>query len=203
MKQRDYILLDRSGSMGFQGKWQEAVGAIDGYVKKLREEGVDTLVDFIVFDTNDRFQVVRAGVSPVYWSDNFATDIGPRGGTPLNDAIVELCNRAFKDNPEKAAIIVVTDGEENSSLATYEQAKSLLDEAQKRGWGVLFLGAQFDNSLQARSLGIGGSNTAYVAAGKMSAALNFAASTRSAYSKGLVSTMEYTSSQKEELAKED
>jgi hypothetical protein len=57
-------------------------------------------------------------------------------------------------DPPRASIVIVTDGDENSSRYTdLTQAKALLDWMRAKGWQITFIGAGFNNSRQARALG--------------------------------------------------
>jgi hypothetical protein len=61
---------------------------------------------------------------------------------------------------ERAVLIVETDGEENMSKElTREGAKVALDGIRKKGWQVVFLGADFDAFNQSGQVGVGISNT--------------------------------------------
>lgn len=206
--QHDFILLDRSGSMG-GGPWTEALNSINLYVKKLADDKVDTGVTLATFDSpTDKidFSVIRDRITPSTWKPVSNDDAEPRGGTPLNDAIgklVTLANAGFNGTQyDKVAIIIVTDGQENSSREfTHEKAKVLLDECRKKGWQVIFLGADFDNMVQAASYGNAAASTAQVARGNMAAAMGATASMRSMYGSGLAATMEYDDKIKDDLAK--
>ena len=128
MPQHDFILLDRSGSM--QALWTEALGAINGYVKKLADDKVDTGVTLAVFDSDDglRFDVIRDAVAPSAWHPVTDADAVPRGMTPLNDATAKIVALANAGGYDKVAIIIMTDGMENASRElTVPQAKKLLD----------------------------------------------------------------------------
>jgi uncharacterized protein YegL len=161
--QHDFLLLDRSGSM--EGPmWTEALGSINAYVKKLADNNVDTGVTVAAFDSMYPFQIVRDRITPKTWKDITNSDVTPRGGTPLNDATGKLLDLAEKGTPwggqyEKVAIIIMTDGYENSSqeysVATggTTKIKARLDAARAKNWQVIFLGANFDNAQQATSYG--------------------------------------------------
>lgn len=160
MLQHDFILLDRSGSMS--NKWEPTIGSINEYVKKLAEDNVDTGVTLATFDSafDDKVQydVIRDRITPKTWKDVSNKEVGPRGGTPLNDAIgkiVAQANAGFNGvQYEKVAIIIVTDGGENASEElTTTQAKQLLEDCRKKGWQVIFLGADYDNMAQAANYG--------------------------------------------------
>jgi hypothetical protein len=151
--QHDFILLDRSSSMGTL--WVEALGSVNAYVKKLAEDNVDTGVTLAVFDNNLGkldFQVVRDRIIPSTWRPMSNDDAVPRGSTPLNDAVGRIVALANAGNYDRVAIIIMTDGQENASKElSVADAKQLLDDCRAKGWQVIFLGANFDNAAQAAS----------------------------------------------------
>ena len=157
--QHDFILLDRSGSM--QSLWAEALNSVNAYVKKLAEDKVDTGVTLATFDKDGdefKFEVIRDRIIPSTWTAVSDGDAAPRGMTPLNDAIgriVALAKAGFNGAPyDKLALIVMTDGLENASREfSHAAAKALLDECRAKNWQIIFLGADFDNALQAASYG--------------------------------------------------
>jgi hypothetical protein len=147
-----YLLLDRSGSMAEKGLWVESINSINEYVKGLPFE---TDVFIAAFDalSYDVLRNVKRGdftaISPA--------ELAPRGGTPLYDSTVRLLNRAFEDNDPRTAIVVITDGFENSSrTANLATVRSLIEQVKRKDWQLLFLGANFDKvEGVATSMGIG------------------------------------------------
>ena len=135
-----YMLLDRSGSMA--SLWTEALGSINGYVAELKG---DASVFLVAFDTVNPYEVLRES-SIEGWRRISSEEIMPRGGTPLNDAAGKLLDKVFRDDPRKAVIVIMTDGEENSSQEYSTAAiKAKINMAKERGYEVVFLGANFDN----------------------------------------------------------
>jgi uncharacterized protein with von Willebrand factor type A (vWA) domain len=132
-----YILLDRSGSM--QNLWAEAIGSINAYVEKLPKE---TDVYMAVFD--NEYDVVRQSKAGS-WKPVTNTEVSPRGMTALYDASARIMQRAIDDNSEKTILVVMTDGEENSSQ-NFKQAdvKNLTAKIDAKKWELIFLGANFD-----------------------------------------------------------
>jgi hypothetical protein len=62
-KQRDYLLLDCSGSMTDESaRWEEALAGVNAYIRKLATAEIDTKVTVAVFD--DEYQVVRRDIAP-------------------------------------------------------------------------------------------------------------------------------------------
>ena len=154
--QLDYILLDASGSM--TGKRDDSLNAIDNYVGQLRGEGVNSNVTLAAFTTDVgsgfSYDVLRNS-TPETWADvRFDQELNIRGGsTPLYDAINCMAVELRQIMPTKCSVIIITDGDENASKTTVEQAKALLDWMRDLGWQVTFLGADFENSRQAKMLG--------------------------------------------------
>ena len=206
--QHDFILLDRSGSM--ITRWDEALRGVNAYVEQLAKDKVDTGVTVAVFDTTPTgkldFVVVRDRITPSTFKPVTKDDAEPRNGTPLSDAVGAIVGLARKGVPitgeqyEKVAIIIVTDGEENSSREySVAQAKALLDDCRKDGWQVLFIGQDFQNSKQAMSFGNAANTTISSSSANMGATLRATASKRGIY--GLTGqSMVYSDDEKKKAA---
>ena len=169
-KQRDYLLLDCSGSMTDEiARWEEALAGVNAYIRKLATAEIDTKVTVAVFD--DEYQVVRRDIAPSSCAP-ITNDVAGLhgGGTALNDAIGKLVAQAKADNPAKAAIVIMTDGEENASRELKTgQAHALLTQCRLRGWQVIFLGIDHDNARLAQQYGA--SSHEVIATGKESIAV--------------------------------
>lgn len=186
-----YILLDRTGSMN--GIWDEALTSVNAYAAAIGkvEEGeaddLETNVTLAAFDFQDGFQfdVLRKGVEPGAWSDVTNDEVSPRGMTPLFDAINRTITMAEADNPEKAVIVIMTDGHENSSReVTKDGVKAAMDRAEARGWEVVFLGAEFATFDDADAVGVSGNKQMAVSAGSLSATQERLAKKARDYGKG-------------------
>ncbi|MBY0420949.1 MAG: VWA domain-containing protein, partial [Parvularculaceae bacterium] len=167
------ILLDRTGSM--QGLWDEALSSINAYAENLGQpdasgKSVDARVTLAAFDAQEglKFDILRRDVAPAAWKKITNDDATPRGMTPLFDAIGRIVSVAEQDSPEKAVIVIMTDGEENASTEMKKSdAKAALDRAQKRGWQVVFLGADFAKFADADAVGVSRAKQMAVSPGKM------------------------------------
>lgn len=147
-----YVLLDRSMSMS--QRWKEAIGGINAYAKGLAQTEADVTV--IAFDDFHglQFDAIRKDAKATTWLDLLGTEAFPRGNTPLYDSIGRLVTMVESAAPEKAVLIIVTDGEENSSrVMSKEAAKQALDRVRARNWQVVFLGVDFENFAQGAGLG--------------------------------------------------
>lgn len=199
--QHDFILLDRSGSMS--SLWDEALGSINSYVKKLADDKIDTGVTLATFDgVNGRlaFEIIRDRIIPSTWRAVSSEDATPRGMTPLSDATGQIVNLAKAGNYDKVAIIIMTDGHENASKElSVAQAKAALDECRAKNWQIIFLGANFDNAQQAAGYGNSAFATSSVAKGNLGAATQSMASARSRYA-ATGASMGFTEEEKRKLA---
>ena len=153
-----YILLDRSGSM--QSLWVEALSSVNAYAKELanKKDGptVDSHITLAVFDEQAglQFDVLRRKQPALHWETVTDADASPRGMTPLLDSLIRIIALADADKPDKAVIVVMTDGQENASKeVTRDGVKAALERVKAKGWEVVFLGANFDNVADASSVG--------------------------------------------------
>ena len=195
-----YILLDRTGSMS--DIWDEALGSVNAYAASVGEadegevdgEDIETDVTLAVFDYQDgmQFDVLRKGVKAEDWNDVTNDEANPRGMTPLFDAIGRMVSLAEADKPEKAVIVIMTDGRENSSRElTKDGAKAALARAEAKGWEVVFLGAEFASFDDAESVGMDARKTMAVGQGSMQDSMSTFAKKSRAYGKGEEAEIEF------------
>ena len=186
-----YILLDRTGSMS--DIWQEALSSVNTYASTVStpEEGeaddLETKVTLAAFDFQEGFQydLLRRDVEKGGWQEITNDEVSPRGMTPLFDAINRTVSMAEADGPEKAVIVIMTDGLENSSReVTRDGAKAALDRAEARGWEVVFLGAEFANFADAEGVGVASSKSMAVSAGQLNVTQERLARKAREYGKG-------------------
>lgn len=175
-----YILLDRSGSM--QPLWVEALSSVNAYAKELANKTDGDVPEYIgdshitlaVFDGQEglQFDLLRRKQPALHWEKVTDREAAPRGMTPLLDALGRLIALAETDNPDKAVIVVMTDGQENASReVTRDGVKAALDRVKAKGWDVVFLGANFDNISDADSVGVFAGQQMAMAPGTMNASM--------------------------------
>jgi Mg-chelatase subunit ChlD len=144
-----YVALDRSGSMSGE-RWTHAIDSINEYINGLKKEKIEGTVNVTAFDTNGnsvRLVDLTEDQSIAYYEPLAHDVVSPSGMTPLFDAAANVMDRALENNADRTIVVIMTDGEENSSKE-YNQIKIKdkvkLLEAKK--WEVVFLGANFDVS---------------------------------------------------------
>lgn len=205
-----YILLDRTGSMS--SIWDEALNSVNTYAtslgtKEKDETGdVDADVTLAVFDAQDglQFDVLRKSASAKDWLSVTNDEASPRGMTPLFDAIGRIVNIAEADQPEKAVLVIMTDGQENSSREiTKHGAKAALDRARDKGWEVVFLGAEFANFGDAQAVGQSHSKSMAVSKDKLGQTMNRLAKKSRSYAKGEEAEIEFDAEDRAIAEEED
>ena len=150
--QLDYILLDGSASM--VDKWFDTQSAIDNYMKVLLSQNIASHGILARFSSYGDYQIYRDSAIGDWPTFRESPIPNAMGGTALYDAIAQMGWELRDLDPSSATIVIVTDGQEMGSLDTDEhQARAILDWCRAKGWNVVFLGADFNNSRQAQALG--------------------------------------------------
>lgn len=174
------VILDRSASM--RSIAAATVEGFNGFVTEQESvpgDGVWTLVQFddpgsargadeafpqVVFEARDQKQSPRLNPE----------EYRPRGGTALIDACcltidrigVRLAALSEADRPDGVLVVIITDGEENSSsrFTKAQLNERIAHQQAKYGWKFLFLGANIDAISVGDSYGVAkGGSTGFVA----------------------------------------
>ncbi len=146
------LLIDRSGSMS--GNWVEVIGGVNAYVEGLPGD-TDIQIDAFDAGSPDWYLTLRKGLQKNY--EKLSVDTcSPRGMTALNDALGRMLNEVLASKAKKAAIVITTDGQENSSREfTSAQVKELIKKCEDKGYDIVWLGAEFKGvESQAASYGL-------------------------------------------------
>lgn len=178
----DYILIDGSSSM--KTKWWEFMAAVDTFVGAVKANNINSRVICSVFTTVNACETQR---------DTPAADWQPLDKEPLTshwtmtnlyDGINGMARHMRDLDPSKGSILIVTDGEENASEYTdATQARAILDWLKAKGFQVTFVGCDFNNSEQARLLGMDPESAVGVATARLTDAASALAAKRNMYSK--------------------
>lgn len=156
------ILVDRSGSM--ESMKQDMTGGIAAFIEAQKSVPGDCDVTLAQFDTH--YEIVYAP-TPIATAPSY--QLVPRGGTALLDGIgrfvteigASLARRREDRRPGKVLIVIVTDGDENSSQRWTRQSVHDLVVHQQEAyrWEFVFLGANIDSFTVAESFGIARNST--------------------------------------------
>jgi hypothetical protein len=154
------IILDKSGSMYSAAK--DTIGGFNQYINKLKEEkDVDYSVSLTMFDTVFDIKYVNKPINDVPLLD--ATTYVPNGNTALLDAVGKTVQEIpDEDSNLKILVVIMTDGEENSSREfTWDTIQKLIKEKDvKDNWTFIYLGAMADAWDKGGQFGFSASNVA-------------------------------------------
>ncbi len=152
------VIVDRSGSM--QNIAKDMEGGLNTFLKEQKELEGECLVTLAQFDSI--YELVYAN-KPIKNVGKYKLE--PRGGTALLDAIGQTINRVGAtlsslpewERPSQVRVIIITDGEENSSHEfKLDQIKSMIKhQTDKYNWEFTYLGANQDAINVAGGLGLG------------------------------------------------
>lgn len=160
------VVADRSGSMATIEK--DMNGGLKTFLEDQRKEPGTLTVDITTFDTTVETPNKWAAVDDIKFPV-----IVPRGGTALYDALGQtvvslgesLAALPEERRPGKVIVLVVTDGQENSSREYRGKpgadAVKALVETQREDfqWEFIFLGANIDSFDVAGGLGFAQGST--------------------------------------------
>lgn len=200
-----YMLLDASGSM--QTNWQETLGAINEFVQSRK----DTSIEGITVAAHDaletmRYRVLRDKVPFKYWVNLTNDQVSPGGSTPLLDAMGRMLSQVESDKPERAIVVVITDGHENASKEyNLETLRMKMNALKEKNVEFTFIGANFDAFDQASSFGVQSGATIQMNAGHYAKAFSTLRDKAETYAMAadtatMRSAMSYTVADREEAA---
>ncbi len=153
------VILDKSGSMG--SVRQETIEGFNEYLAGLTNDMPDAMLGLTLFnhavDTREPQKV--SNIEPLT-----VETYQPNGSTSLYDAVCStiknLRNKVAKD--QKSLVVIITDGEENTSVKFTEKylAALIAEQEAKGNWTFVFLGANQDAFAKAGAWGVQAGNTA-------------------------------------------
>lgn len=162
------FVLDESSSMS--SCWDQTISGYNEYLKAQKEDaektGIKTLVSLYKFNGYDvRAIFDRQDVAEVQPLDK--NSYRPSGGTNLLDAmggvmmkINSILAEKKKADRESVIITILTDGEENqSSTFRNDDIKAMVEKAEGKNWGFMFLGANIDAFHTGAAMGFNYNNT--------------------------------------------
>lgn len=147
------ILLDASGSMA--GKVKDTIGGVNSYISKLREDKKSKyVVNMYLFDTT-RFNALAENEELKNVKEVTTKTYETFGATPLYDSVGKMIKMANDYEANKHIVVIMTDGEENSSREmSLRNIKDLIQRKKADDWEFLFLGADFNNYSQGYQWGL-------------------------------------------------
>jgi hypothetical protein len=156
------IVLDRSGSM--QSIKADTIGGFNAFLEQQKVTPGEATITLAQFD--DVYEVVYRAIPLPQAPELNGETFVPRSATALLDAIGRTINetgtRLSKlreaDRPSQVIFVILTDGEENSSVEFTAQHINQMIRHQRDvyKWEFIFLGANQDAITTASELGMSG-----------------------------------------------
>lgn len=156
------VVLDRSSSMGAVA--EETVEGFNTFVKDQRESADGRcLLTLTQFNTD--YEIVYSGkpiaeVPPLDFQPSGYTALHDAVGRTINEVGQRLANTPEDKRPGMVVMVIITDGEENSSKeVTLDQVKQMIEHQTDRyKWEFVFLGQNIDAFHAGHGLGLSNSN---------------------------------------------
>jgi uncharacterized protein YegL len=164
MKTDITIILDKSGSM--EARRTDAIGGFNALVDDQKVQPGGAALSLVLFDTTYEvtFTEKRPSDVPALTMETYT----PSGGTALLDAMGKtidatgkrLAAMAKESRPGKVIVVVITDGEENSSREyTYPRVNEMIcHQRDVYKWEFIFVGTNQDAIASASRIGIQAQN---------------------------------------------
>ncbi|CAN5679376.1 hypothetical protein BH24ACT15_BH24ACT15_32190 [soil metagenome] len=155
-----YLVLDESQSM--EGERRRVISAYNEFLHSQRRQRVDELfVTLLKFNTGVRavYRALPVESAPTLQPKQYE----PSGLTALYDGIRVAIAQADEEAgaTDRVLVVVLTDGEDNSSRIDKRDLRRVMDDRRSRGnWTFVLLGAGVDIDRLAVDLGVSGGNTA-------------------------------------------
>ncbi len=147
------FILDKSGSMC--GLEHDTIGGFNALLAKQKALDTACLLTTVLF--SDTCEVLHQRVDIHQVEDLTEETYQVGGSTALLDAIGRtLEDSVQQEKTEKVLMVIITDGQENSSTEySLPVVKRMIEKRQaENGWEFLFLGAGLDVIAQASQIGI-------------------------------------------------
>lgn len=148
-----FMIIDKSGSM-FTLK-DDVIGGFNEYIAKLTADTEHTYsITATLFDVVTTPYALAKAPAKVPTMD--ATSYRPGYGTALYDAVGFTIGSVAQIPPkDKALVVIMTDGEENSSVEeTKASVNKKVEDRIKAGWDFIYIGQGIDQWNQAAGMGI-------------------------------------------------
>lgn len=157
-----HIVLDRTGSMGAIA--HKVIEGFNDFMARQREQKEKCTVSLVQFDSEDPYEVIAHMRAPKHIDNLTHETYQPRSMTPLYDALGKSIHKLGKtlfemkesERPEGVVVLVITDGEENSSKE-YKRDKVLemiKHQQEHYKWNFVFMASNLTALDQAQSVGI-------------------------------------------------
>lgn len=199
------FVIDASGSMS--SLTDETIGGFNSLIEQQKKDKGETRITAVLFNNRVKKIYDNTDVNSIEpLNENTYVTTGMTAlydgiGIAIDSVGERLAATPEDERPEKVMVVVITDGNENSSMRySFDDVKSRIDHQQsKYSWEFMFLGADLSSVNEAQSLGFNPSYSKQYTASKKGtqtvyAAVAGVATSAKLQSRGVISNEEYTKS---------
>ena len=155
MKTEIIAILDASGSM-YDLK-DDTIGGFNSLIAQQKKEEGEAYVTLVCF--NSKYQKILDRVPLPDVRPLTEKEYVPTSMTALLDAVGKTLTEYQPAEDAKVIVSITTDGLENASREyNYKLVKKIVEDKQKLGWEIVFIGANIDSVEEAEKLGIAKEN---------------------------------------------
>lgn len=158
-------IIDRSGSMATLA--EETIQGFNAFLAEQKKEPGEATLTLATFASD--YRLVHDGVALDAVPDLNRMSYQPAGYTALLDAVAKTVNAVGaklsgmkeEDRPSKVLVLIMTDGEENSSreFKHTDVSAMITHQKEKYSWEFVFIGANIDSVSVGASIGIAAANS--------------------------------------------
>jgi hypothetical protein len=158
------VILDRTGSM--ESIRDDTIGGFNTFLQDQKKLPGTATLTLVQFDTQDPYEVIHRFMPIQDIPELTRETYVPRASTPLLDAMGRGINDLEKsivdlkeeDRPSKVVVVIVTDGQENSSREFRKDQieKMVKEKTEQNAWQFVFLSADLTAIGNAIDVGIHG-----------------------------------------------
>lgn len=152
------FIIDESGSM--HGSEADVVGGFDSFITEQKKvEDGECLVSVFRFAnlvTKDFIGKPLDEIEPLQYKTGGCTAMNDGIGAAIDEIGKWLSDIDESERPSKNMIVIMTDGEENSSREySLQQVKDMIKhQEEKYNWSFVYMGSDINSLNDARALGI-------------------------------------------------
>lgn len=143
------VILDRTGSM--ESIRDDIIGGFNAFLDGQKQQPGGATLTLVQFDTQDPYEIIHDFRPIADVPDLTRETYVPRAMTPLLDAVgrgindleTRLAKLPARKRPGKVVVVIVTDGQENSSREFKKNRieKMIREHEEKDNWQFVFLSA--------------------------------------------------------------
>lgn len=147
------LIVDESGSMSPQRA--QTIASINELVQEQKRQPGDLAITLVTF--NGEMRPRRTRVPSDQFEHLTPSDYEPFGSTALYDAIcgtLDVAEQWPVPADTDRIVVIVTDGGNNASIRSKEDAKARIDKLTAQGWKFHYVGSGFDAMQEGMGLGV-------------------------------------------------